>query len=303
MYYEIGGNVLPKIRLADRATAQSPYVHPSGCKKEFILYLVVRGRLYLQEQDRQVVVSEGDMILLDAEYAQFGVSTSDCEYDYVCFQHAQMYRKYGSDIHQQVDTKSGMGDCFLEDSIDPYEDTLLIFPEYISFPSQEVFQGVAAHLRELIECYKSRQENYRLLCGCRLMELLVEASREGISREILHQTKKTSYAYERVQRLLRYLEENYGKSISGQIIEEEFACNFDYLNRIFKKYTGKTIFVYLNELRIRYAKEMLVTTSMKVAAVGYMVGYKDEGYFNKVFKKHTGTSPGQYERLALDESR
>ena len=72
-----------------------------------------------------------------------------------------------------------------------------------------------------------------------------------------------------------------------------------YLNKIFKKIMGKTIFVYLNEIRIQHACKLLATTSMKVAAIGYRVGYQDEYYFSKVFKKYTGVSPGQYEKMNL----
>ena len=73
--------------------------------------------------------------------------------------------------------------------------------------------------------------------------------------------------------------------------------NFDYLNRVFKKNIGKTIFVYLNEIRIHHAKELIATTSMKILSIGYRVGFQDECYFSKVFKKYTGMSPGQYEKL------
>ena len=94
------------------------------------------------------------------------------------------------------------------------------------------------------------------------------------------------------------MNENYHRQISGAGIEEEFSCNFDYLNRVFKKNIGKTIFACLNEIRIHRAMELLATTSMKISAVGYRVGFKDDGYFCKVFKKYTGISPGQYGALA-----
>ena len=88
------------------------------------------------------------------------------------------------------------------------------------------------------------------------------------------------------------------KITTGRYPVQEFSCNFDYLNRVFKKNIGKTIFVCLNEIRIHRAMELLATTSMKISAVGYRVGFRDDGYFCKVFKKYTGISPGQYGTMA-----
>ena len=285
MYYEIGSNLLPKIRLAGRATVQSPYVYPQMNSKEFILYLITKGRMYIQGQSEKLVVSEGEVLLLEAKDIVFEAGSCDCEYAYVLFEQEQIRVR---------DT---------EDLAKLYEETNILLPRDISLIHQKVFQRVVKLMGEVIECKKAHSQMDEVVCACRLMEIFVELGKAEALKETSPKPKKVSYAYQRVQQLSQYLNTNYAKNISGQKIEEEFACNFDYLNRIFKKYTGKTIFVYLNEIRIQYAKEMLETTSMKVAAVGYLVGYKDEGYFNKVFKKYTGTSPGQYEKVAVDESK
>lgn len=47
------------------------------------------------------------------------------------------------------------------------------------------------------------------------------------------------------------------------------------------------------------AKILLSNPQMRIADIAAMVGYEDEKYFSKVFKKQAGCSPGQY-RKALD---
>ena len=56
----------------------------------------------------------------------------------------------------------------------------------------------------------------------------------------------------------------------------------------------KTVFQYLRDIRIAHAKQLLTTTSMRIMEVSECVGFADESYFSKVFKKQTGVSPEDY---------
>lgn len=67
-----------------------------------------------------------------------------------------------------------------------------------------------------------------------------------------------------------------------------------YLNRLFRKNMKKTVFQYLRDIRIAHAKQLLTTTSMRIMEVSECVGFADESYFSKVFKKQTGVSPADY---------
>ncbi len=89
------------------------------------------------------------------------------------------------------------------------------------------------------------------------------------------------------------------EEISGDSIEELLGCNFDYLNRVFKQATGKTIFNYLNELRIIKAKQFLENGLHSISDVAEMTGFNDVYYFSKVFKKYAGTTPGKYSKSVL----
>ena len=51
---------------------------------------------------------------------------------------------------------------------------------------------------------------------------------------------------------------------------------------------------YINRLRINQAKELLTNTDMSVFEIAEAVGFSDQNYFGRVFKKQTGTSPKKY---------
>lgn len=80
----------------------------------------------------------------------------------------------------------------------------------------------------------------------------------------------------------------------GERLGEEFDGNFDYMNRIFKRVTGQTIFQYLTAVRMEHAKRLIAQTTMHTGVIGQEVGYPDEYYFSKVFKRNVGMSPRAY---------
>ena len=300
MYYEINGNILPQVRLVDRAVLEPPYVHKERRTDEFILYIMTKGTLYLQENGKKYVLKEGDVILLDPDFVHLGLKASYCEYFYIHFRHPQIKRRRENSSFMEKCLRA-RSESLQEDggSWQRYQDSWLSFPKHISLQMGKTYLKVIRLVQEAMERNRNQMENYKVSCACRLMEALVEIAREAVSVEALQRMPGIPQSYRRVHDLLGYLNANYQKDISSKSIEEEFSCNFDYLNRVFKKTIGKTIFVYLNEIRIQHAREILGTTSMKIAAIGYRVGFQDECYFNKVFKKYTGISPGQYEKLTF----
>jgi two-component system response regulator YesN len=54
------------------------------------------------------------------------------------------------------------------------------------------------------------------------------------------------------------------------------------------------MFEFIIEKRIRTAKKLLQTTNYKISEISKQVGYSNQRYFNQVFKKHVGISPGRY---------
>ena len=65
---------------------------------------------------------------------------------------------------------------------------------------------------------------------------------------------------------------------------------------VFKQNTGITINDYINLFRIQKAKELLSDVTLKLYDISPAVGYNDENYFSKVFKKYEGISPAEYRK-------
>lgn len=302
MLYCLNPNILPKIRLINSATIDLPYIHKRRKADEYILYIIRKGSMYIIENGEKYILKEGDFFLLDPSYIHEGYKGSYCEYYYIHFKH--------SDIHKMDESlKASITQEILENrndslqsnsfSYDIYEKDKLLIPKKYHFSNYNNFITTSCLLNEAIEHNKNQMENYKILCSCKVLEALIEIIRSFVFTEIENLSSGVPKSYRKIQELLKYLNTEYANKITSSTIEKQFSCNFDYMNRVFKKLTHKTIFTYLNTVRIDHAKELISTTSLKLSEISIKVGFNDEYYFSKVFKKYTGIPPAVYARGML----
>lgn len=92
-----------------------------------------------------------------------------------------------------------------------------------------------------------------------------------------------------------YLRSHYTTEISLSHLAERFHVNPPYLARVFKRHIGQAPVRYLRDLRITAACGLLEKqSSLEVKEVAAIVGFSDQGYFSRVFRKVTGVSPLEY---------
>jgi Response regulator containing CheY-like receiver domain and AraC-type DNA-binding domain len=95
-----------------------------------------------------------------------------------------------------------------------------------------------------------------------------------------------------------YIQKNFRKSISIKEIAENLNFSVDYLSHIYKDSTGQSPIKYLIALRMNEAKRLLsVNNELSVKSIGKLVGYDDQYYFSKLFKKVTGVYPSEYKEI------
>jgi two-component system response regulator YesN len=85
-------------------------------------------------------------------------------------------------------------------------------------------------------------------------------------------------------------------SLNGVATQVNLSAS--YFSAVFSQEIGQTFKEYLTEIRLKKAKELLRTTSMKAFEVAYQVGYSDPHYFSHVFHKHTGLTPVEFRAQA-----
>jgi YesN/AraC family two-component response regulator len=93
-----------------------------------------------------------------------------------------------------------------------------------------------------------------------------------------------------------YINEHYMENLTLTSVAEKVGVTSAYLSTLFTQTLGYGFIDYLNKVRIERASSYLHNFQLKNYEIAYKVGFRDEKYFTKVFKKVTGLSPSEYRK-------
>lgn len=97
-----------------------------------------------------------------------------------------------------------------------------------------------------------------------------------------------------IEQAIRFIDRNFKNDISLQELAQSLYMSPSYLSVKFKDTVGMTFIDYVKMKRIDQASALLTETTKKIADIAREVGYDDEKYFSRVFKKEKGVSPQQF---------
>lgn len=97
-----------------------------------------------------------------------------------------------------------------------------------------------------------------------------------------------------IRRILEYMELHYSQEFSLTTLAEYMDRSPSYISKIFKQETGTTLVNHLAGIRCRHAVQMLKDTDLSIQEISSYIGYMDNNYFVKVFKKQFGLTPSEY---------
>lgn len=161
---------------------------------------------------------------------------------------------------------------------------LLAAPPY--FPSLHPYETETL-LDELILLSSGGITNTVLFYG-KLLSLL-----SIILKDSRSERPPLSTALEMMEKARTYITENLDQPLKLLDIAASVSLSPSYFHALFSKAYGITPHDFLLQERIRYAKELLATTSLSMAEIAERCGFVTQQYLNSVFKKHEGISPGK----------
>lgn len=94
--------------------------------------------------------------------------------------------------------------------------------------------------------------------------------------------------------IMEYLNENIDKAVTLENISNNFSYSLSSIKRIFKEETGNSIILYLNNLRMCRAKELLLSSDLSIGSIALALGFSNVYYFSTAFKKKWGISPTKF---------
>lgn len=114
------------------------------------------------------------------------------------------------------------------------------------------------------------------------------------------EVKESSHIAQKAQ---KFIQENFRENIKMTIIAKEVHVSVSYLSRLFKQETGESIVHYIKNTRLKYAKELLLTTDDSVEAIAFNSGYRSRNLFNSDFKEKYGQSPRSFKNAITKEMK
>lgn len=124
-----------------------------------------------------------------------------------------------------------------------------------------------------------------------------------------HGNNRLNIAQEHIHRAVAYIKMNYMNPISVGDVVDFVGLERSYFSKIFHRYTGKTAQEYILCVRIEQSKLLLDQTNYSAKEISSFVGFADECYFSRAFRKIEGMSPKAYrissesKELATKEGR
>jgi AraC-like DNA-binding protein len=103
-----------------------------------------------------------------------------------------------------------------------------------------------------------------------------------------------------ITQVLDYIRLNLRENITLKNLSEKACMSTTSFYRFFKRELGISPIEFVIREKLRCAKQLLKNPTIQVNEVCYLSGFEDSNYFIRLFKKHEGITPKQYQLLYVN---
>lgn len=247
---------------------------------EIEITYVQKGTMCYKVNHMVYHLKEGDIVFNNSGALHSGTmeNQKDCAYIPVTFDPRLIYGFFQSTINSKY--------------VDPViQDSML--PAICIDQSESWHKPFREYLLRIIALDEKKPDFYELditICLQSMWRLLLE----HITYEP-QTSRENSLEYDRIKKILSYIEENYQNKITLNDIAGHIHLCESECTRLFKRHMNTTLFAFLQEYRIERSLEFL-QADQPVSAVADKAGFSDPNYYSKVFAKIKGCSPREYRK-------
>ncbi|MEL6653690.1 MAG: AraC family transcriptional regulator [Bacteroidota bacterium] len=163
----------------------------------------------------------------------------------------------------------------------------------ISFSGKTVAQAIPI----LESLYEQGQSFTKSLAFMQLLNFLaVSDEKESLISEGFS-SKKVYIQSKRIDKVHAFLKENFTRTITLKEVADLANMSESAFSHFFKRSTNKSFTQFLIDLRLGHAARLLLDTQENISQICYACGFNNVSNFNRLFKKHKGTTPQEYRKL------
>jgi AraC-like DNA-binding protein len=154
---------------------------------------------------------------------------------------------------------------------------------------------IETNILAIYEEWETRAAGHELIIKARMNDLAAAIIRDlPMEAYSLQEKTKRLEQMERLDKVLKYIENDYGSEISLQSAAEVSGFSVTYFSRFFKEATGTNFVDYVHTFRANVAMSMLSNNDESVTEIAFRSGFNSIETFNRVFKKVTGSTPSVF---------
>lgn len=137
--------------------------------------------------------------------------------------------------------------------------------------------------------------NNQILLRSYVLQILYQLYTDSVNLKRENFFPSSAY-YTRLKEVCDHIKQNLKARLDLKVLSEITGWSPFYFQRIFKQTMGVSPNVYILQLRLGMAKELLVKTNMPISEVALECGFQNIPYFSYVFKQHMKITPGEFRR-------
>lgn len=256
------------------------YIH---WHQEFEFLVLTEGKVLFTIEDREYLMSPGDIVFINSNYLHTAKSVCDgrCSFYAVDFS----YQVLNEDIHS----------IFSKRYLRPVLNDKFIFPEFMPLCDDEKNKwqiDIRKYLHEIDECPEHELEPFELMIRSRIFAIWDIMTKNGTRA---HKDDDIENRYsERLEPVIKYIKENYAYEISLAELAGILPMSEGQFSRVFKQTMKMSPIQYLMRYRILQSCKLLQDTDKKIGEIANLSGFNNISYFNRVFLNTIGCTPKEY---------
>ncbi|WP_112180632.1 MULTISPECIES: AraC family transcriptional regulator [Paraliobacillus] len=151
-------------------------------------------------------------------------------------------------------------------------------------------------VNKLIDAYVNRRPSLELVIKGYLFLLFAEMFDKQVWKYNDQISFKDSNKITLLKTVLKYMNKNYNQKLTVLDLAAQVQMSEGHFSRFFKSLVRMTPMEYLNKIRISNACKLLQKTDKKMIEIAMDVGFNNQSYFIRLFKKQKGCTPIAYKR-------
>lgn len=274
------------------------YYGPYNSNEPMVLNYIKRytneNRFNQARSDEEDIPEGTDYHLIFSSTSNTKIKTCDFEYD-IPENSFIIYKPQGKQLYTQPPSSSFVICIFSGTHVKPTLASLelkcnTIYTLSRKYMSADDFLYFNKQIETIANEYNSKDYFYKQKINALFFSFLVSCARS------IKLNDSTNTATQ-MQQIIRYINENIGKPLDIDLLVEMSYLSRSRFYHVFKEYTGTSPIGYQNKYRMNLAKDYLsFHPEYSISSIASALGFNDQLYFSKLFKKEYGVSPSQYRK-------